>query len=814
MGYPKSFPRSMVFLQPNEGGIGFSSLYTEQGTANVLFILRHLRQKSTIGKFLTITFRWFQQIAGTEFLLLEQPYPQLPHVSSKWLSSLREFLHSVHGRIHIEGESSAKPQRIHDVCIMDLAIDFSAQSKTLLHINRVRLYLQVTRLSDISNIEGTHLAHPASAHLNAGDFPSRTSELWPVQTRPGKTSWQKWAQLLRHITTDGHHLRTSLGAWHPNDKTRIWPTLFDCEEQHVYVAHNEGWTTFPHTICDSRGIQPGLAHPNPANSLPQYTVPLALSRRRQYEYTMPVFHLPASLPTSSPDWKQFCLSLPVWESDLLRFQQDILTSEGIIAVLHATNSKIYIVSDGGCKNQCGSFGWVLASEAEILWRGWGTARGHPMSSYRAEAYGRLAAIRFLNRYMEFLNMSLPPDLDLETACDNDSLLKNESYWKQQTVPNPFLHLKSDSDAVDSINKSYQELDHPTTHTHVYGHQDDHADPSTLPWLAQLNIEADRLATFALQRSYMESHDQSYPLSSCTLFVDNKRITSKYSHQLRTAAGHSEGKTYLQEKLAISHTDYTAINWTSYRRARAQLPTRHQAFVTKYLCDWIPTNHRKSRENAAVSPCCPHCLAAMEDFPHILRCPEQSIWREHFLHQLEIILQEDTAPPILSNLIWTSIKSWLSSSTASPSVTLWMKGCIPSEWGRLVTDHLQLQGKYNIKNNGDRWSKTLCSLIFNETYAAWRTRSQRVTDAAQTAHDRQERQRMHAEITTLYALKPECMLKYPFHVALTRRLLLNNDHLSAWLSNHKANILRGHIKWKERTKTTQYDIRTFFLPLRR
>lgn len=74
-----------------------------------------------------------------------------------------------------------------------------------------------------------------------------------------------------------------------------------------------------------------------------------------------------------------------------------------------------------------------------------------MSSYRAEAYGRLAAIQFLIRYTEFLHIQLQPTLDIVTATDSDSLLRNETTCKQQTIPNAFLHLNPDSDVVDKEN---------------------------------------------------------------------------------------------------------------------------------------------------------------------------------------------------------------------------------------------------------------------------------------------------------------------------------------------------------------------------
>ena len=50
--------------------------------------------------------------------------------------------------------------------------------------------------------------------------------------------------------------------------------------------------------------------------------------------------------------------------------------------------RILLVSDGGLKNK-GAFGWVLATENEILTKGRGPTRGekNQMSSFRPEATG-------------------------------------------------------------------------------------------------------------------------------------------------------------------------------------------------------------------------------------------------------------------------------------------------------------------------------------------------------------------------------------------------------------------------------------------
>lgn len=397
MGYPKTFPRDMVFLPKAYGGIGLNELFTEQGIANILFMIRHLRQDSELGKFLRITMRWAQITAGTGRLILHDTTTHLPHLTSKWIAQLRQFLSTVKGRLLLPHEPTPQTQREHDSFLMDIALASSLKPKQIIRINRVRIYLQVARLSDISTISGTHLSQPAREMTSPQDMPSRSTNLWPKQRKPGKQSWREWRTFLSQITTDDHKLRQQLGKWTTVDATRKWQARWDPEEHHLYVKHNNQWRLYFHPDSDSRRISIHNSAFDDTAHCPPHALPVMPSPRRQYDYSTPTGHTIPQEPLLAATWDQFRLQLAPWEADLLRFTAEVTETERLLRFLSIQDRTLYIVSDGGCKDDRGSFGWVIASETEVLWKGWGTARGHPMSSYRAEAYGRLAREGFGQR---------------------------------------------------------------------------------------------------------------------------------------------------------------------------------------------------------------------------------------------------------------------------------------------------------------------------------------------------------------------------------------------------------------------------------
>jgi hypothetical protein len=99
---------------------------------------------------------------------------------------------------------------------------------------------------------------------------------------------------------------------------------------------------------------------------------------------------------SAIDWTSHINSLPPWQQDLLRDNYE--NEEATLALweeLSDPKTCILIVSDGCHIDPHGSFGCVIATETETLWSGQEAARGRPMSSYRAEGYGKDCMALFL-----------------------------------------------------------------------------------------------------------------------------------------------------------------------------------------------------------------------------------------------------------------------------------------------------------------------------------------------------------------------------------------------------------------------------------
>ena len=121
-----------------------------------------------------------------------------------------------------------------------------------------------------------------------------------------------------------------------------------------------------------------------------------------------------------------------------------------------------------------------------------------MTSYRAEAYGKLSWILFLHHYTTYYNITIQSTIS--PYLDNESIGKRTN--PQVNYTKAYTTLWSDYDILIAIHKEETKLAertprlHPTKH--VLGHQDDHTPIHRLPLPAQLNIQADKLATIGLR----------------------------------------------------------------------------------------------------------------------------------------------------------------------------------------------------------------------------------------------------------------------------------------------------------------------------
>lgn len=269
---------------------------------------------------------------------------------------------------------------------------------------------------------------------------------------------------------------------------------------------------------------------------------------------------------------------------------------------------VRVVSDGSEKygNQ-GAFGWVLSDDrGERVAMGMGPARGATASAFRSEAFGMLAATRFLLRLAEFTGHF--DDWHGILATDSQSVLDT---IKQRTVPTEVRPhepcqsyqgqwknlpvLSADWDVLIEIQESLKLL--PGMHLqHVRGHQDLHTPYHQLSLLAQLNVDADHQASrYQRLHGAVRPYVLMMPHTRAHVQTCHGTITSNHDAVLRNTAT----KDPLFQHIAVKN-DWTpaimrSINWTAHGQVLKKRIHRRVHF-TKLVHDILPVNANVHRHD--------------------------------------------------------------------------------------------------------------------------------------------------------------------------------------------------------------------------
>ena len=122
-----------------------------------------------------------------------------------------------------------------------------------------------------------------------------------------------------------------------------------------------------------------------------------------------------------------------------------------------------------------------------------------MSSHRAEAYGRISILLFLVRYAEYREKPHSTSLQAITYCNNSGVL-NTVIRLKRGVKSPHRQLNPDHDALVTIAELSAKLPENFRTKHVHGHHDNRLEYEELSQPAQLNVDADELATIPHSRN--------------------------------------------------------------------------------------------------------------------------------------------------------------------------------------------------------------------------------------------------------------------------------------------------------------------------
>ena len=137
--------------------------------------------------------------------------------------------------------------RKHDICLMDVPLSKNKFTKIQLQrINAVREYFNVQYISEICEINGTHLAKGILYDYKAEQSYFRRNKA-PKQKKPNNRSWKLWRELLKYLVNNDLSLKRPLGDWtKDHSKHGFWKSYLFNNQIYEYdiIEDEQQWRVY------------------------------------------------------------------------------------------------------------------------------------------------------------------------------------------------------------------------------------------------------------------------------------------------------------------------------------------------------------------------------------------------------------------------------------------------------------------------------------------------------------------------------------------------------------------------------------------
>jgi Reverse transcriptase-like len=510
------------------------------------------------------------------------------------------------------------------------------------------MYMNVTTVSEITNAKGD-MIDPAM--LNGDRNTTMSAECWQKvhQQRPDRVSWNLWKQVCKSIShkiNNKWYLTQHRGKWIiPKEEIRrYWTFWYDEQNDKLYQCigdrvsqHTRMWYDY-----DEEGIT--------TDNVPSGAIPVDVERRHHAWRLKPYYRNQTNNRAPEEEGNtldQAIKKLKKWEQELLegitiQVQDNIMQQE--------ITQSIKIASDGSVQDQKASFAWIISNEDGMrLATGSGPAYGCKPTSYRAEGYGILSALRFLvlaERVWGEISQC-------HIVCDNEAAVKQCQQRIDPTEAQPNQTMMEEWDIMAEIWTSMREFNEDRISIqHIKGHSDSKQSYNTLSLLQQLNVDADRLANEYIQNNMTKDYCWATLLPSSGVHLNSNKgtITHNIKREVKEARIIEKQIQYLCKKNKWEQETFETIAWEPHRRAL----NRHRkktVTMVKYLNGIIPLGKVVSRYDKKFSAQCPSCDEIMETQEHLHRCPNptREQWRCTFREAINKVMRKYNAPESIVQL---------------------------------------------------------------------------------------------------------------------------------------------------------------------
>jgi hypothetical protein len=357
--------------------------------------------------------------------------------------------------------------------------------------------------------------------------------------------------------------------------------------------------------------------------------------------------------------------------------------------------------------------------------------------------------------------------------------------------------------VDTIRK----LPGAITIAWVKGHQDAVQTHAQLSLPAQLNCEADKLATeFASCHTCHSSTVIPLPRTPAALQVNNNSVTGHIKFRVREAVSTPILHQYLCQRFEWNDEVIDMIDWKMYRHI---LPKYHKTRTTivKHLHAISPTGHIANRNDHHQPHECPACNQAYEDNDHVIRCPHVSraTWRSNTLQKISNY-QPGQSDPHLLDILRDGITRYHHNLSPLPAAQyppryhdlivtqnkIGWDQVYRGRWSTAWASQQQQHQNHHHTTTADptTWLLGLGRLLIDQWLIVWQLRNEQRHGQDQVRHSQLRAQILHSQMQELYSYRHAVLPcdQSIFQESLEAHLFNSSlDSLESWINTYQTAI---------------------------
>jgi len=235
-------------------GMGLKNLYTLMGAIHCSLMVQFYRTDTDLGHLLQHSYECMSMELGLPDCSFLYDYDKYSHcVTHSWMKHLWKFCHDKHITLN-RVCMNFKSQRKNDKNLMQAFTSNSIQGYKLAAVNRCRLYLQATFLSDICTGDGLHI--DLAAYNGRINVCLTNNYDWPNQGKPGKMDWHEWQRAIDStfdVSVNSLDLSQShqLKEWADDIPPASWQWWY-CPDDDILYRRHSGNMMFRYMTYHSR----------------------------------------------------------------------------------------------------------------------------------------------------------------------------------------------------------------------------------------------------------------------------------------------------------------------------------------------------------------------------------------------------------------------------------------------------------------------------------------------------------------------------------------------------------------------------------